>query len=179
MRLFIGLPIPDHLTHALAHHARTLAFANASWTAAENMHLTLVFLGEVEEDRLPALRYELDELHWTPFQIQLTRLGSFSRAGVLFVEVEPTQRLLQLQVQVAAGMVRCGFALEERAYHPHITLARLRQPARSIAEHTALPASLQRSFLADAVNLYRSHAAPAGSRYEVLAQKKSGAQWGD
>lgn len=174
MRLFLGLPVPARTAAALARHARATSLANARWTLPENLHLTLVFLGEVADDRLGSIVCELDELAWAPLSIRLTRLGMFPRAGALFVEVEPVARLLQLQAQIAERMTECGFALEERPYRPHITLARLRQPARLAENQLPLPAALQRGFKAGAVNLYRSHTGPTGSRYEVLAQKKAG-----
>jgi 2'-5' RNA ligase len=172
MRLFVGLPIPARLAQALARHARASNLANAHWTPPENIHLTLAFLGEVAEDRLPAVLHELDELGAEPLQIRLTRLDTFPRAGVLFVDVEPAPTLLQLQAQVAARMARCGFALEARPYHPHITLARLRQPGKLNGKHRTLPPALQRSFAVDEVNLYRSHTTPGGPHYEVLAQNR-------
>jgi 2'-5' RNA ligase len=70
-------------------------------------------------------------------------------------------------------MARCGFAPEARPYQPHITLARFHGPLRLGKSQHALPPSLQRSFRADTVNLYRSNLTPTGSHYEVVAQKKS------
>lgn len=175
MRLFIGLPVPAPLAAALARHARATNLANARWTPPENIHLTLAFLGEVAEDRLPAIFQELEELDAAPLHLRLTSLGTFPRAGVLFVDVEPAPRLLQLQAQVVARMAHCGFALDSRPYHPHITLARLRQPAKLSPRHLTLPPALQRSFPVDEVNLYRSHTTPTGPRYEVLAEKKTNA----
>ncbi|MGA1981056.1 MAG: RNA 2',3'-cyclic phosphodiesterase [Acidobacteriaceae bacterium] len=172
MRLFVGLPIPARLAQALAHLAQATGLANARWTPPENIHLTLVFLGEVAEDRLPTVVHELNELDAEPLQIRLTRLDTFARAGVLFVDVEPTPKLLQFQAQVATGMARCGFGLEPRPYHPHITLARLRQPGKLNGKHLTLPPALQHSFAVDAVNLYRSHTTPGGPHYEVLAQNR-------
>ena len=67
-------------------------------------------------------------------------------------------------------MARCGFPLEDRPYHPHITLARFHGHLRLNRAQQALPASLQPSFTANAVNLYRSY---PGSNYEILAQKNS------
>jgi 2'-5' RNA ligase len=77
-------------------------------------------------------------------------------------------------------MVRCGFSPKEaeapespRPYHPHITLARFHGSLRLSQIQRALPSSLQRTFTADAVNLYRSHVTPTGANYQILAQKKS------
>ena len=175
MRLFVGLPVPARMAQSLARHARATNLANARWTTPENLHVTLVFLGEVGEDKLPLVLHELEELREARFAIQLKQLGAFPRAGVLFPEGEPIPKLLQLQAQVAAAMERCGFALEQRPYHPHITLARLHHPVRLNPSQAALPAALQRSFAVDEVNVYRSHATANRSRYEVIGQKKADA----
>src|SRR3981189_570848 len=62
---------------------------------------------------------------------------------------------------------------EARPYQPHITLARFHGPLRLNKSQHALPPSLQRSFTADTVNLYRSHLTPAGSHYEILKMRPS------
>jgi 2'-5' RNA ligase len=173
MRLFLGLPIPPELAQALTRLPRAIELPKGRPTDPENLHLTLVFLGEVAEPKLPPVEQELSELHFAPFPLKLTSLNTFPRAGVLYAEVEPTRPLLHLQAKVAAGMARCGFVLEARPYHPHITLARLQGPLRLNKSQQALPPSLQRSFRADTVNLYRSHLTPAGAQYEILAQKKA------
>jgi len=109
MRLFIGLPIPRPLAEALARHARaTTNVANARWTPPENIHLTLVFLGEVGEERVPALLQALMEVEATPLRIRLTRLDTFPRAGVLFVDVEPEPKLIELQEQVATRITNAA-----------------------------------------------------------------------
>lgn len=136
------------------------------------IHLTLLFLGEVGEERPPAVLQALGGLKSTPLEIRLTRLDTFPRAGVLFVDVEPAPRLLQLQAQVSTRMTQCGFALEPRPYHPHITLARLRRPVRLIGKRLILPPELQRNISVNEVNLYRSHTTPAGAHYEVLARNR-------
>jgi RNA 2',3'-cyclic 3'-phosphodiesterase len=177
MRLFLGLPIPPELAQALTRLARAKELPKGRPTAPENIHLTLVFLGEVAEPKLQLIERELSQLTFAPFQLKLTGLNTFPRAGILFAEVDPARPLLHLQAKIAAAMVRCGFAPKDaeanRPYHPHITLARLHGPLRLSQIQRALPSSLQRTFTADTVNLYRSHLTPTGSRYEILAQKKS------
>jgi 2'-5' RNA ligase len=170
MRLFLGLPIPPELAQTLTRLTRAIELPKGRRTAPENLHLTLVFLGEVAEPTLPHIERELSELNFAPFQLKLTSLSTFPRAGVLISEVEPARPLLHLQAKIAANMARCGFAPEDRPYQPHITLARFRGPLRLSKSHI-LPASLQRSFSADTVNLYRSNLTPTGPHYEVLAKK--------
>jgi len=173
MGLFLGLPIPSELVLALTSLARAIELPKGRWTAPENMHLTLVFLGEVAEPTLPHIERELSELNFAPFPLKLTSLDTFPLAGVLFAEIDPTRPLLQLQAKVAACMSRCGFAPEDRPYHPHITLARFHGPLRLSQRQHAVPKPLQRSFTAETINLYHSKLTPTGSRYAILAQKKS------
>lgn len=175
MRLFIGLPVPAELADTLARHARTIPIPKGRWITPENLHVTLVFLGEVAEQALPSIKNELEQLNFSPFPIRLTNLNTFPRAGVLIVEVDPNQRLLHLQAQVVSRMVHCGFVPEERPYHPHITLARfLGSRALRLSEsQRTLSASLRRSFSADTINLYRSNLTPNGAHYEILTQTKS------
>lgn len=173
MRLFLGLPIPPELAQALNRLTQAIELPKGRPGAPENLHLTLVFLGEVAEPKLPPIERELSKLNIAAFQLKLTSLNTFPRAGVLFAEVEPTRPLLQLQAKAAAAMVRCGFTPEAHPYHPHITLARFHGTLRlSQSQHT-LPPSLPCSFIADTVNLYRSNLTPTGSHYEILAQKKA------
>jgi 2'-5' RNA ligase len=170
MRLFLGLPIPPELAQTLIRRTQTIELPKGRRTEPENLHLTLVFLGEVPELKLPPIEHELSELNFAPLQIKPTSLNTFPRAGVLIAEIEPTRPLLHLQANVAAAMARCGFPPEARPYHPHITLARFHGPLRLNKIQQPLPPSSQRSFTADTVNLYRSH---PGSTYEILAQKNS------
>jgi 2'-5' RNA ligase len=176
MRLFLGLPIPPEQAQALTRLTQAIELPKGRRTAPENIHLTLVFLGEVAEPTLPSIEHELSKLNFAPFPLKLTSLNTFPRAGVLFAEVEPTRPLLHLQAKLAATMARCGFTQEDpeaRPYHPHITLARFHGQLRLNKNQQALPPSLQRSFIADTINLYRSNLTPTGSHYEILAQKQA------
>src|SRR5260370_24110932 len=107
MRLFLGLPIATELAQALPRLTRAIELPKGRWTAPENIHLTLVFLGEVAEPTLPHIEQELSELNFASFPLKLTSLNTFPRAGVLFAEAESTHPLLHLQAKVAASMARC------------------------------------------------------------------------
>jgi 2'-5' RNA ligase len=169
MRLFLGLPIPPELAQALTRLTRAIELPKGRLTAPENLHITLVFLGEVAEPTLPPIELELSKLSFARFQLKLTSLNTFPRAGVFLAEVEPTRTLLQLQAKVAASMARCGFTPEDRTYHPHITLALHHGALRLSKNQQALPPPLQRRFNANTINLYRSNLTPTGPHYEVLA----------
>jgi 2'-5' RNA ligase len=173
MRLFLGLPVPVELARSLIHAAQTTEMEKARWTAPENVHLTLVFLGEVRNERLPAIKLELAGLDARPLRIRITNLGSFPRAGVIFAEIDPAPNLLRLQAQTEEGMAHCGFLKESRPYRPHITLARFHPVQPFNRGRFASPAtSIEQTFQVDTINLYCSHLSATGSRYEIIAQKR-------
>jgi RNA 2',3'-cyclic 3'-phosphodiesterase len=175
MRLFIGLPVPVELTRSLIRTAQTMHLPEPRWTVPEKAHLTLIFLGEVSEDRLPSIEQELIGLNVTTLHLRIIDLGSFPRSGILFAEVDPAPALLRLQQQVVERMTRCGFAAEPRPYRPHVTLARLRSPLQLGKTQMARIDPARHSFRVEEVNLYRSHLSAKGSSYEVLASKRAGA----
>src|SRR5688500_8973137 len=134
MRLFLAIELsPDlriHLTK-LQDAIRTLT-PNLSFTRPENLHLTLKFLGEVPDPAVPALT---DALSSIPpigeFPLTTTGIVCFPDRGrirVISADLHPNLTLLQLHQQIDAVTESKGFPREQRAYHPHITLARARMP---------------------------------------------------
>jgi 2'-5' RNA ligase len=174
MRIFVGLPLPVELASLLAERAGGLLLRNARLTPPENLHITLVFLGAVDENRLPAVLDQLSRIQSVPVEIRVGGLARFAHAGVLFSEVEPTPELLALQTQVAQCMAACGFTPDLRAFHPHITLARSRRRMRGDLATSGTPRRAifePQRFVANTVNLYRSVAIPGGVRYDVLGSR--------
>lgn len=172
MRLFIGLPVPVELTRSLIRSAQTMHLPEPRWTPPEKAHLTLVFLGEVAEERLHSITQELNWLNVTTLHLKVIGLGSFPRSSILFAQVDPAPALMSLQKQVAEHMARCGFTPEPRPYHPHITLARLRSPLRGQTQLAQLDPK-RHSFRTEEMNLYRSRLSTKGSSYEILASKRA------
>ena len=107
MRLFLGLPVPADLATTLVRLARSVTLPDPRWAPPENVHLTLVFLGSVGEEKLVSIVRELEALRRPRFRIRLTALGTFPRAGVLFADAQPTHELLDLQREVAERMEFC------------------------------------------------------------------------
>jgi 2'-5' RNA ligase len=131
VRLFIAIELPDHYKKALG-KLRTAAIPGARWVAAEQIHLTLAFLGEVDEDSSKQLITRLSRIETYGFELCLTGTGCFPdrrRPRVLWVGVKPEERLLDLAQMVRETVLACGIPLEERPFSPHLTLARLRIPA--------------------------------------------------
>jgi len=132
MRLFIAIELPDEVKRALA--GLKTDIPGARWVPTDQIHLTLAFLGEVDEAVLERLAGELARIQVPEFQLCFSSTGCFPdrrRPRVLWVGLEPEPRLKHLAVGVHEAVLACGIPQEERPFSPHITLARLRlSPSR-------------------------------------------------
>ena len=130
IRLFIAIELPDGLKRAFA-GLRT-PIPGARWVPPEQIHLTLAFLGEVEETAVGHLHDELSRIRIPSFKLRPAGTGCFpgrQRARVLWVGLEPEPHLRDLAAAVQSVLLACGIPQEERPFSPHITLARLKLPA--------------------------------------------------
>jgi 2'-5' RNA ligase len=179
LRLFIGIPLAAATASdliAAAHHLRSTANQHTEsgslrWSAPESWHITLQFLGSTTLQQYERVTARLRALHQPPVPIKLGAIGTFDRAGVLFVDVRVSPQLVALQQAVTAATAPCGFVPETRPYHPHITLAR-RKGKGGGEELRNLKLQIGRqpdvsSFTAESFLLYESIPTPEGSRYEV------------
>jgi RNA 2',3'-cyclic 3'-phosphodiesterase len=136
VRLFVAVEIPDEVKDHLDSRIRPLrdSLPGWRWTPAEQWHLTIAFLGEVDGDLLPELtrRMGLAARRHAPFDVELAGLGAFNnarRARVLWAGVDgDREALTRLADSVSAGARRAKVAMEERRYRPHMTLGRRRAP---------------------------------------------------
>jgi 2'-5' RNA ligase len=178
VRLFTAFALPSGVAESLAAAARSLAGpapAGAAaaprirWSRPEDMHITLVFLGEVAETRLPQIHATLGTLAASPCSIAIQQPGYFRGSGALVASVAPRPALLALAEAVTRVLEPCGFSAEPRPYRPHITLARLRGAYRLRLDSVPWP---QADFRAGSFHLYRSHLGPGGARYEIVYSYK-------
>jgi len=128
MRLFIAVNVNEATRSALASlqtELRTTA-ARGRFSAQENLHLTLVFLGECDPTQTAAARSAVERVRFSSFPLIIDRLGRFRRDGgeIWWAGVEASEPLLALQRNLTKALQVEGFQLESRKYMPHITLAR-------------------------------------------------------
>ena len=133
IRSFVALELSDEVRERLTELLKRLRQTNAAvkWVEPENLHLTLKFLGGVPEGQIEAIVEALRTIAQAtePFPFTVKGVGGFPdlrRPRVLWVGVEPTPPLMRLQQIVEQAMERLGFPPEERTYHPHITLGRVK-----------------------------------------------------
>lgn len=181
-RTFLALDLSDEARGALRSLLRRVAAAvpSARVVNADDLHLTLVFLGELADDTLAAV-IELTRLTaaiYTPFTLALDRMGVFGpphAPRVIWTGVDGDLRdLVTLQRNLADGLELLGFPRESRPYSPHLTLARINHPlsATELPRLTALLAESAprrvRWTVAEA-RVMRSETSQTGPRYSLLS----------
>lgn len=126
LRLFVALPLPESVCDRLTD--LTGGIPGANWTPPDNFHLTLRFIGEVDEGVAEDIDEALDLVVAPTFSLTLEGLGRFGsgdRSRLLWAGVERNQALEHLRQKIESAVVRAGLPPEERRFTPHVTLARL------------------------------------------------------
>lgn len=125
-RLFIAIAFPEEVRAYLTARIDALrqCASRGSFTRAENLHLTLVFLGDT--DSMDDVKKVMEETDGTPLYLTLSRAGKFAhdRGDIYWVGVKENPALLSLQARLENSLLAAGFPIEERPYRPHITLGR-------------------------------------------------------
>lgn len=134
MRLFVALEIPAAVRDALAALIQELhpLAPLAKWVRAENLHVTLKFIGEIPPPKAEAIRVALTQVHREGvLELRFRGLGFFpneKRPRVLWAGIESDPRLARLAGAIEAKLEPLGIAPEERTFAPHLTLARFPVP---------------------------------------------------
>ena len=182
MRLFVAIEIEEgvaqqivRLSNELRRRVETRAHsARLTWVPRERLHLTIRFIGEVDEPRAEEIRAALASPLDTPaFELTLEGAGAFPRHGpprVLWAGITHGEReLIALEREVGSRLAQCGIPAEGRPYRPHLTLARVRD-AKGLRTSTlfdgldgTLGASVVRT-----ITLFQSRLSPKGPTYLAL-----------
>lgn len=182
VRCFIGLPLPESWQAGLGRVIQRLSGTFASrivWTRPGNGHLTLKFLGNVEQARLPDLVQALGAVAFAPFALALGRAGFFPPPGkgsprMLWAGLSLGQaESARLAAQVEQALVPLGFAPEPRPFAAHLTLGRVKAVARD-DDWTEFERALakERWPVAEVSGfvLWQSLLGPGGPQYSRLAE---------
>jgi RNA 2',3'-cyclic 3'-phosphodiesterase len=178
MRLFAAIDLSAEVVGNLEDLLRQLQpAAQISWSPPANLHITTKFIGEWPEDRLPELTEALATLpNREPLAIAVEKLGFFPNPHaprVFWAGVRAGEGLAQLAGDTETALAPLGIPKEDRAFSPHLTLARIKTAGKQTALLQAvakLPSLDFGNFLADRFYLYRSKTAPTGSVYTRLAE---------
>lgn len=191
MRLFVALDIDDAIRERIGRFVEGVRnFApDARWVKEESLHITLKFIGEQSDDKVEAIRQSLTVISATSSEIHFRGYGFFptpKSARVFWVGMKAGPELAALAAAIDDKMPVLGIAKEDRAFSPHLTLARssggsgsprwrkedgLNRSFQRLQEKlTALPEPEFGTMTPREFFLYQSQLSPKGSRYTKLAK---------
>lgn len=169
-RLFVALRPPEEIRNLLL--AAMGGISGARWQTGEQIHLTIRFIGEVDRHQAGDIHAALGSIHHMPFEIAISGLGLFDRRGqpeVVWAGVAPHEPLKTLHKKVDQAIARAGIAPEQRAYLPHITLARLKRSSGSVRGLIEQSGGLTSPpFRISSFELYESQLTEDGAVYSVI-----------
>lgn len=184
MRLFIAISLDPATQSSLAAFYGTLKPKTGNsvrWVKPANIHLTLKFLGEVDQSRYQKVHSKVEEItqQFTPFDLSVNGCGVFPgwrQPRVVWAGVQAPQQLAQLASALESGMQALDFPAEERPFSPHLTLGRVNDwmtPPQKDMLQMEMEAAKGRVFgtiHADHLTIYRSELRPEGPVYSELAR---------
>ena len=183
-RLFCAFELPESLRARINQHSQRVreAFpeAAASWSRPENIHLTVKFFGNVDQQRVSAISAAAAGVvkEFSSMQIEVGKTGVFprpSRPQVLWIGTDdPSGALANLHKQLEHEFAREGFPKEDRAFRPHLTIARIRKPhdgARLAQTHLETKFDTVEITVSELV-LFRSELSSKGSKYTPISRHR-------
>jgi 2'-5' RNA ligase len=167
-RLFVAIRPPRDIRERLL--ATMGGITGARWQDDDQLHLTLRFIGEVDSHSADDVAAALRSVHHKSFEIALAGIGSFGKRGkgAVWAGVQPQDELKSLHKKVDQACLRAGIAPDNRAYHPHITIARIGRSTGPIEPFVERWAGLSSEpFLVDSISLYESRLGSEGASYTI------------
>jgi 2'-5' RNA ligase len=172
LRLFVGIPLPP--AQCLTLSTICVGLHGANWVDPGNYHVTLRFIGEVDEGMAADIDDALQAIRAQRFNLTIAGLdlfGTAERPRTLYAAVDQNRELQALHERVDMAVGRAGLAPEGRRYTPHVTLARFQggnmaEIQRFIAAHNLLRLD---PFKVEEFQLIASYLSRSGAIYEDVA----------
>ncbi|MBD3313297.1 RNA 2',3'-cyclic phosphodiesterase [Candidatus Woesearchaeota archaeon] len=174
MRLFIGFDASQEAEHELLNAQKKIE--NAKINLVKDFHLTLKFLGEVDDDKSGEIEERLRKISFGSFKAELGGIGVFpseNHVKVIWIGLEPKDKIIGLQRKIEEALQ--GMFPKDMRFHPHITLARV----KTVEDKEAFKENLKNirieriRFKVDKFKLIKSALTPDGPVYEVLEEYNS------
>jgi 2'-5' RNA ligase len=181
LRAFIGVPVSMRSLRAIAAagvelREREPAARKFRWVSPARYHVTLKFLGWIRPEVVPAIRDCVADAiaGQKSFAFRCQGLGAFpspEKARVLWAGVKSGSEVLdELAQKIDAACGELGFPVEQRDYHPHVTMARLKPPRDVARLLEDAPVTMFSKSVIDRLVLYRSNVGPAEAEYERIVE---------
>jgi 2'-5' RNA ligase len=181
MRMFIAIDLDKGIKENLFALIDKLSekSKHIRWVRREGMHLTLKFLGEIKEERIPEIENSLEKVvrNYRPFSLKIKGTGYFplerKNPRVLWTGVEADKTLSLLQQELESQMEKIGFPREKREFHPHLTLGRVKAPSHiqeAVDELERHKESLFGEMTVKKIIFFQSILRPSGAEYNTLSE---------
>ena len=185
IRAFISIAAPESVLKSCQDIMAQLRGLNLQgrFSKTQYIHLTLQFLGNIEEDQIVGIAQVLEQAgkEVAPFDLEMGPLGVFPHLAnprVVWIGVEPVDAIMKLQSKVQQGLEPLGFPDENRDFHAHLTLLRLksRKNLGRLREHLQAEGPHQQAGVikAEQIHLYQSILKPQGAEYRKLFTARLG-----
>jgi 2'-5' RNA ligase len=173
LRLFVGIELPPELKLSLSLMASGVP--GAKWVDPGNYHLTLRFIGEIDEGQAEDVDAALNQIRAPRFDLALATIGHFGLRQ-LWVGVERNDVLQNLHGKIESALRRLGLPPDERRYTPHVTLARLKRTSEARLQTYLAAHALYRAppFRVERFALIASYLTKSGAIYEDQADYRLG-----
>lgn len=173
IRVFVSIPVPD--TPDLQDLRRTLASAGARASPPEQTHLTLSFIGDVDESKVKRIvecvRRSVDG--FTPMEITLSGLGAFPnerRPSVVWTGISPAGPIKAMAAKLEKNLTAAGIAHDGKPFKAHVTVARCRDSFMPPGVFDGTQRKVYCRFVFDEVLVMKSVLSPGGAKHSVLAR---------
>ena len=184
MRCFIAIDIPGAIRATFNDIIRKIGADSrgVKWVQAQNIHLTLKFMGDISDDLVPMIKKRLLLLGSThrPFTVDIRSAGvfpNFRNPNVLWIGIEASERLKSLFMEIDAALSEIGFKREGRAFSPHLTIGRVKD-RRAIDPVVKELATYKDTFFGTIevreILLMESVLKPSGAEYSEVAAIRLG-----
>ncbi|QQK08929.1 RNA 2',3'-cyclic phosphodiesterase [Miniphocaeibacter halophilus] len=128
MRLFIAINFNKETKEKILKVQKDLIglYSKGNPTKIENIHLTLIFLGEIEKKKLPPIKNIMDGIKFSNLNLVFDKIGKFNRRNgdIYWLGIEENKKLLDIQNKLYKDLLKENFILDKKPFSPHITLAR-------------------------------------------------------
>lgn len=184
MRTFIAIELPQEIKDYLAHLQNQLKVSGADvkWVEPQNIHLTLKFLGEIEDKKLDEITQILEDIAKTKnsFQMRIFSIGAFPKINfprIIWVGIDKgDSQSKEIAKELEEKMKNLGIRREDRAFSSHITIGRVRSSlnreklVKDLNNLLNIFGKETHEFLVSKITLFKSALTPKGPVYEVLKE---------
>lgn len=184
MRSFIAIELPETIQSALSDIQTDFKKTDVDvrWVRPENIHLTLKFLGTIEESMVISITDVLQKAsgNYRTFTLTLSGVGVFPNVRsprVVWVGMNESSVLTELQADIEDGLASLGFEREKRKYTAHLTLGRFKSSRGKSILKEKIETYRERvtgSFDVGTISLMKSDLGPSGAKYTRVAEARLG-----